>query len=160
MPLIDRKALAVELGLSPRTIERWSTRPGFPVHRLGHARRYSLVDVLGWFQRGNSLARPKPPPIEADARAVELLVKQAHAAGYRTEGIGLKMLVDRVGASSAIASSLVQARHDRPRLHRGSGHLTNRCSCGSGPPLQVARRLREGRSAAELGRYASTREDR
>ena len=128
MPLIDRKALATELGLSPRTIEKWSTRAGFPVHRLGGARRYSIAEVLAWAQRGGgSTARgattgkllAPPPTVEDDVAAVERLAKQAIAAGYPAEAVELRQLTARVGASSSIVSSL--AIRIRAILGRSAG---------------------------------------
>jgi len=104
--LIDKKLLARELGLSVRTIETWTRQPGFPVHKLGGARRYALADVLAWFQRGHSRARGKPSTLEEDVASVALLVRRALAGGYQTEGVALRGLADRVGASSAIGSTL------------------------------------------------------
>ena len=62
------KAIADYLGRSPRTVQRWLTEYGLPVHRLGGDKGpiYVYADELdGWLRNGKQIVKKKAPGIEA-----------------------------------------------------------------------------------------------
>jgi hypothetical protein len=111
MGYLTGRQLATELGLSPRTIEKWTrTRPGFPVRRFGTCCRYLLEDVVAFLDHG---AAPPPPPRIAQGDALELSTLISRAPGsYRSEANELRAVADRHGAATALRSP----QADRIRL--------------------------------------------
>lgn len=48
--LITKVELAIRLGVTPRTVERWH-KLGLPFNKIGRLVRYDYTDVLHWVKK-------------------------------------------------------------------------------------------------------------
>jgi excisionase family DNA binding protein len=73
MPVLDTVGLAKELGVSPKTISRYTTAGRIPVIRIGSRRRYDLEAVKAALtsQQRTRVSAARPAPVTASATAPE-----------------------------------------------------------------------------------------
>ena len=58
-----RDQIAHELGITPRTLQRWQNEEGLPVIKVGRFRRYSRASVAAWM-----ISREQRSTMIAEAR--------------------------------------------------------------------------------------------
>jgi excisionase family DNA binding protein len=70
--LLTARELAETLGVTPKTVLRWTDARGLPGYRIGRALRYREADVEAWLQahaRADGATEEEPPTTDAARQA-------------------------------------------------------------------------------------------